>query len=1583
MLPQDTVLLVVNGIGLALVVLASIPAIRAIARRCQLLKSTTTRIDYPSLRGIYRDEDGAATEESVRAFSDQVQRWSIAVLSLAGLSLSLAAAVIQTVADNHHSKSTIVVWLQFAFWVFLSVQSAALFAEPWPTKRFTLGIYNSLSCIALLATVILQHLVFLNDFWRVTVRSKSARAERDLNVAQTAAAFLIAIASLLIPRRPDVFRNGKVVDKQFTTSFLSRLSFAWADHLLGYTIKNRGLEVADLPELDYANRSKTLRESFDKTRREGERLWKTLVREYSAPLALQTALVVSSAALSFTPQYCLLGILRTMENHHSNPTHSWLWVISLGASILIYTTIESWLFWIVFYRLGIPVYEQLSAVIFAKSMRRKDVKGSQKSKAETAHSPPQQSMFPENDEEGAQKTRQAAINLVAVDAKRVSDFAAFNYIVIATIVKLTVAFTFLVRLIGWRSLGAGLLASTIITPMNVFAARRYTGAQTALMKHRDQKMEVVNEVLQGIRQIKFSAMEDQWEKKIWDIRNIELQAQWTAFVYDIALIGIWIMGPVMLSAVSLGVYSILHGELSASVAFTTMSVFSSIEFALAILPELIADFIEAWVSAGRIEKHLESAERVRTTVPGDTISFEQATVAWPADASDDNPERFTLQNLNLNFPRGALSVISGRTGSGKSLLLASILGEAEILEGTVQVPLPPPMEKRFDDQAHRGNWIIDSAIAYVAQVPWIENASIKDNILFGLPLDEERYQKVIFACALEKDFEMLPDGELTDIGANGVNLSGGQKWRVSFARALYSRAGILIMDDIFSALDAHTGRHLHVHALTGELCRGRTRILVTHHVGLCLPQADYSVHLEDGVVRHAGSMEELRKTGILKDILSQEDEAHHPDGEDKAGQPKVTVTDTIEAEEDAHSLERVLSHRSQVDGPSAAKPQPKKFQQDEKRETGSIKLQHYITYMRSGGSFFYWACIFLIFCIYASLHLSRSWWVNIWTRQSGTSTSDQHLDVWFHVLKLSAAAEHESNHSLSFYLGIYVLLSVSICVVGALRFALLLSAAIKSSRALFQKLTFAVLRAPLRWLDTVPVGRILNRFTSDFNMVDSRLPYDFGFMLYQGLQVVGIVVAGVLVSPLLSVFAACLLTVCLYYAHRFLAGAREIKRLESNAKSPVYEQFGSALIGLSTIRAFDKAQTYVERMYAKIDQHCQAYTNLWLFNRWLSFRMNVIGAVFSLITAAVIVSIKGINASLAGFALSFALQYNAAIAWALRLYANVELDMNATERVVEYASIEVENQGGVDAPAAWPTEGRLEVHDLVVGYAPDLPPVLRGLTFTVEKNQRVGVVGRTGAGKSSLTLALFRFLEAREGTIHIDGVDISKIKLRDLRSRLAIIPQDPVLFSGTIRTNLDPFDEYTDAELRDALERVHLITSSSSPSPSPLTPSPSQSPAGPGSSTATAASSTTATAVSANNTNIFTSLDSSVSEGGLNLSQGQRQLLCLARAIVSRPKIMVLDEATSAVDMDTDALIQRSIRSEFGRNSTTLLVIAHRLSTIADFDKILVMDAGRAVEFGSPRELLEIEGGMFRGLVSESGEREELERIILGGEKSH
>lgn len=443
------------------------------------------------------------------------------------------------------------------------------------------------------------------------------------------------------------------------------------------------------------------------------------------------------------------------------------------------------------------------------------------------------------------------------------------------------------------------------------------------------------------------------------MRTMELNKQWMVFMYDVGLFCIWILSPLMLSAVSLAVYAWLNGGLSPSVAFTTMAVFMSIEVTLSVLPEFIADFLESVVSATRIEKFLNAPEKVAATVPADWISFESATVAWPADDEQSSENRFTLRNLHLHFPNKALSVISGKTGSGKSLLLASILGECDVLGGTVKVPEAPLLHERFDDLATRGNWIIDSAIAFVAQVPWIENATIKDNILFGLPYDRDRYQKVLFACSLERDLNVLSDGELTDIGANGINLSGGQRWRISFARALYSRAGILIMDDLFSALDAHTGRHLYEHAITGELCQGRTRILVTHHVSLSLPRTDYLVVLEDGEAKLAGLVEDLKP--YISDILNREHKNDEAFGE-------ASLEDDGFSKDDGEDLQRILSKRSRgnsftTNGNNDAikREQPKKFIEEEERETGSIDLAVYKEYVKKSGGPFFMLLIFLSF----------------------------------------------------------------------------------------------------------------------------------------------------------------------------------------------------------------------------------------------------------------------------------------------------------------------------------------------------------------------------------------------------------------------------------------------------------------------------------------------------------------------------------------------------------------------------------------------------------------------------------------------
>jgi len=839
------------------------------------------------------------------------------------------------------------------------------------------GVYGAVSCIILITVIGVE-----NGLFRYRVSSiRRYTAHIVLTSFELLTATLTLFFHLSLPRRPDVLQDEHLVDRQYTVSAISRYTFTWANSLLKYAAVNKGLDLHDLPCMDHLTRSDYLQKNFNRMKKR-DRLWKSIYFAHAAAFIQQWVLVIIQAVAQFAPQLAMFHILKLLEARQNDgpiATVAWAWVAALGLAMIVQSWLESWLFWVIWANIGIVVRQELSALIFMKAMRKKDVKGTGKAKSPSGEqnsalsqlSNPRGEMIGVEDDEDdqVQKSRQSTINLVGVDAKRVSDFTTFNYIFPGAVCKLIISIIFLVKLIGWTSLLAGLAVTLFSTPVNIYCSRKYSAAQSNLMKVRDQKMAVVTEALQGIRQIKFSALEQQWQTRIGRMRNQELKTQWRVFQLNTVLICIWILGPVMLSAVALAVYSILHGDLSPSVAFTTIAVFGQIESTLAIIPELTTDSLDAWVSLKRIEEYLNTPERVDNTTQGDTISFDNATVAWPADDGEESDDRYVLRNISLAFPDKQLSVISGRTGSGKSLLLASILSEADVLEGTVKVPRAPSLHDRYDYKATREDWIIPSAIAFVSQIPWIENATIRDNILFGLPFDGRRYHKVLSSCALEKDLDMLPDGESTEIGANGINLSGGQRWRVTFARALYSRAGILILDDIFSAVDAHVGRHLFDEALTGDLGKGRTRILVTHHVALCLPKTAYSVHLGEGTVEHAGFVTDLKRTGSLADILKRENELQ--------GEEEMEVEAVLQVE-GVQGVQNLLHKRSEqfvkVDDSELnkmANALPRKFTEEEQRETGSIKLGVYKEYFKTSGGSWFWISVIVTYTAYMALVLGR------------------------------------------------------------------------------------------------------------------------------------------------------------------------------------------------------------------------------------------------------------------------------------------------------------------------------------------------------------------------------------------------------------------------------------------------------------------------------------------------------------------------------------------------------------------------------------------------------------------------------------
>ena len=622
------------------------------------------------------------------------------------------------------------------------------------------------------------------------------------------------------------------------------------------------------------------------------------------------------------------------------------------------------------------------------------------------------------------------------------------------------------------------------------------------MKARDAKTKVITEALNGIRQIKFSATESQWADKIYGVRENELGKLWNTQKNNTIMILGNSIAPVLLVALALSTYAYIHGELLPSVAFTALGVFMQLEGVLGMTPFLLVMGLNAKVSSDRIDSFLQSDERPETTYPGDSIVFDDASVSFPSDSKEPKDDRFVLRSLSLNFPDNSLSVISGPTGSGKSLLLAAILGEVELLSGSIRVPRPPPLNQRYDSKATSDNWILPTASAFVSQTPWIENATIKDNIRFGLPLNEDRYNKVLEACALTKDLEMFEDGDSTEVGAQGISLSGGQKWRLTLARALYSRAGILILDDVFSAIDAHVGKEIYENALMGELAEGRTRILVTHHVSLCLPRAKYAVSLSaQGTVEHAGLVDELRTSGNLEEILK-------------------TDQDTKEDEEEGSSETTLENQANGSASKSAANSdpehKPKKLIEDEKRETGNVKSSVYLSYLKATGGFPFWTVVLLFYFVAQGLTLSRSWWIKIWTssyeQSEGVRTQIAHVfSVQAQLItphrNSTGSSTQAGEHSIGYYLAIYVGISAVSVLVATTRFLLVFRGSLRASRRVFKTMTNRVLRTPLRWLDTEPTGRILNRFTADFQSMDSQLASELAQTGASVVQILGIMAA--------------------------------------------------------------------------------------------------------------------------------------------------------------------------------------------------------------------------------------------------------------------------------------------------------------------------------------------------------------------------------------------------------------------------------------------------------------------------------------------
>eukprot|EP01113_Clastostelium_recurvatum_P036804 TRINITY_DN5307_c0_g1_i12.p1 TRINITY_DN5307_c0_g1~~TRINITY_DN5307_c0_g1_i12.p1 ORF type:complete len:1467 (+),score=254.63 TRINITY_DN5307_c0_g1_i12:503-4903(+) len=931
------------------------------------------------------------------------------------------------------------------------------------------------------------------------------------------------------------------------------------------------------------------------------------------------------------------------------------------------------------------------------------------------------------------------------------------------------------------------------------------------------------------------------------------------------------------------------------------------------------------------------------------------------DNSNDNNDGvvITLHDINFSAREGELVIVVGPVGSGKSSLLSALLGELKCISSSsssssslLSSSSSSITTNNEFNSSSSSSFIRDGKrLAYVAQTPWIINATLKDNILMGAPYDDEKYNAVVDSCALRPDITILPAGDATEIGEKGINLSGGQKQRVSLARALYYEADVYLLDDPLSAVDIHVGQKLLNSVILGNMSKA-TRVLVTHQV-YPLVHGHKIVVMQEGRFVKSGPYDALAASLLnnstnlgLNDESSLTEHVDHPESsshKDHAGlsAPTTASEDILQQQEDDDDDDSEKENAKKQKQKQEQEQQQSQLITTEERATGGVGRAVYKEYLRRGRTLFIVVVVVsgLFIC---ALRIFSSAWLAKWTTE----------------MKLIPAP-----HPLSYYLVILILVSVGTAILVLGQSFLAALSGLTASSTIHDTTLRRVFGSPQSFFDTTPVGRILNRFTKDQDTLDNTLPSFMFDLLNCLLMVLLSLILVVVASPFFLIVVGPLGFVYWIIQRYYVATSREIQRLDSVSTSPVYSHFTETLNGVSTIRAFNFIDIYTKRLFARLDHNNKAVYCSFLSNRWLSVRLEG-GSAFIMFFAAFfgVVARRFSDPTLLGLALSYTLTVAGNLQWMVRMTSEVESRMNAVERMLHYENLPQESDFGNDdvmhpghvtvmhVPATtWPHAGAIRFNGVYMRYRPGLPPVLRNLNINILPRTKVGICGRTGSGKSSLMLCLFRLVELYEGSIEIDGVNIRTLPHDSLRSRMAIIPQDPVLFSGTVRSNLDPFSEHTDEDIWNVLRRSGMDKAINQQR-----------------STANDISSTTTSTKTDVNKLVTASsgLLSAVSENGENFSVGERQLLCLARALLRKSKIIVLDEATAAVDHETDAFIQRTLRSECA--DTTVLTIAHRLHTILDYDSIVVMNKGEVAEQGPPQLLAANPTSMFAEMLRQS-----------------
>ncbi|KAJ5287805.1 hypothetical protein N7478_003491 [Penicillium angulare] len=1118
------------------------------------------------------------------------------------------------------------------------------------------------------------------------------------------------------------------------------------------------------------------------------------------------------------------------------------------------------------------------------------------------------------------------VALMSIDVDRINLAMGMFHMLWTAPISIIVTLVLLLVNLGVSCLaGYGLLILSM--PFLIYAMRSLVVRRKAINKITDERVSLTQEIIQAVRFVKFFGWESSFLGRLKAIRAREIRAIQTIMAIRNGILCISMSIPVFSSMLAFVTFSLTHHSMNAADIFSSLALFNSLRMPLNMLPLVLGQLGDAITAVQRIQEFLlaeEQKEEIEHLEDmKNAIEIERASFTWERlpsqedsanagkldkkaakmfEASKENEktvkeqptEPFKLRHVDLEVGRNELLAVIGTVGCGKSSLLSALAGDMRVTDGKVRM---------------------STTRAFCPQYAWIQNTSVRKNILFGKDYDEAWYNEVVDACALTPDLEILPNGDATEIGERGITVSGGQKQRLNIARAIYFNAELVLMDDPLSAVDAHVGRHIMDKAICG-LLKDRCRILATHQLHV-LNRCDRIVVMDEGRIHAVDTFDNLmRDNQLFQRLMSTSGQDDAEDDDEKH-------------EED---IDEVDEKGKGNKGAEPGKPANVLMTQEE-MATSSVSWSVWKAYIKASGSYFNaFGCIF--FLVLANVaNIWTSLWLSYWTSNK--------------YPQLSTGA----------YIGIYAGLATSVTIIMFTFSTYMTTCGTNSSRTMLQRAMTRVLRAPMSFFDTTPLGRITNRFSKDIQVMDNELSDAMRIYAFTMTIIISVMILIVVFYYYFVIALVPLLVLFLLASNYYRASAREMKRHESVLRSMVYAKFGEAITGVASIRAYGVEKQFERSISNSIDTMNGAYFLTFSNQRWLSVRLDVVAVCLVFVIGVLVVTSRfNVSPSISGLILSYILAIAQMLQFTVRQLAEVENNMNATERV-NYYGTELEEEAPLTlgvVPESWPEKGHIEFKDTKMRYRAELPLVLKGLSMDIRGGERIGIVGRTGAGKSSIMSALFRLTELSEGTIEIDGVDISKIGLFDLRSRLAIIPQDPALFKGTIRTNLDPFDEHSDLELWSALRKAYLIGDETLGPDTDVVPS----------DPPTGISTPITGSDSKPRPGKRLTLETPVDEEGLNFSLGQRQLMALARALVRDARIIVCDEATSSVDFETDQKIQYTMAQGF--EGKTLLCIAHRLRTIIHYDRICVMDQGQIAEMDSPIALYDKPDGIFRAMCERS-----------------